>query len=114
MVIGENQKFASAIISPNFNYLHNWAMLHGIDFRDNAELVQNQTVINRYQRVVNEMNKVLGQTEQIKRFRLVWEEWTSITGELSPTLKLRRKFLTQRYERLIEEIFSVQKYDIGE
>ncbi len=114
MVIGENQKFASTIISPNFNYLHNWAMLHGIDFRDNAELVRNQTVINRYQRVVNEMNKVLGQTEQIKRFRLVWEEWTSNTGELSPTLKLRRKFLTQRYERLIEEIFSVQKSDIGE
>jgi long-chain acyl-CoA synthetase len=114
MVIGENQKFASAIISPNFNYLHNWSMLHGIDFRDNAELVQNQTVTSRYQRVVNEMNKVLGQTEQIKRFRLVWEEWTSNTGELSPTLKLRRKFLTQRYEKLIEEIFSVQKYDISE
>ena len=45
MVIGENQKFASAIISPDFNFLHNWAMRHGIDFRDNAELIQNQTVI---------------------------------------------------------------------
>ena len=114
MVIGENQKFASAIISPNFNYLHKWAMLHSIDFRDNAELVQSQTVANRYQRVVNEMNKVLGQTEQIKRFRLVCEEWTSNTGELSPTLKLRRKFLNQRYEKLIEEIFSVQKNELGE
>jgi long-chain acyl-CoA synthetase len=114
MVIGENQKFASAIISPNFNFLHNWAMLHGIEFRDNAELIQIPQVTNRYQRVVNEMNKILGQTEQIKRFRLVFEEWSPITGELSPTLKLKRKFLFSRYEKLIEEIFSVQKNGISD
>jgi long-chain acyl-CoA synthetase len=114
MVIGENQKFASAIISPDFNFLHNWAMRHGVEFRDNAELIQLPQVLTRYQRVVNEMNKQLGQTEQIKRFRLVQEEWTPTTGELSPTLKLKRKFLTNRYEAIIEEIFSVQKGDLGE
>lgn len=111
MVIGENQKFASAIISPDFNFLHNWAMRHGIDFRDNRELIQLPVVLERYQRVVNEMNKQLGQTEQIKRFRIVQEEWSALTGELSPTLKLKRKFLTIRYYDLIEEIFSVQKGD---
>ena len=114
MVIGENQKFASAIISPDFNFLHNWAMRHGVDFRDNNELIQNPQVIARYQRVVNEMNNQLGQTEQIKRFRIVQEEWTPNTGELSPTLKLKRKFLTQRYESIIEEIFSVQRGELGE
>jgi long-chain acyl-CoA synthetase len=114
MVIGENQKFASAIISPDFNYLHNWAILHNIEFRDNAELVEIPQVLARYQRVVNEMNKQLGQTEQIKRFRLVQEEWSPNTGELSPTLKLKRKFLTNRYFNIIEEIFSVQKGDIGD
>ncbi len=114
MVIGENQKFASAIISPDFNYLHNWAVLHSIEFRDNAELVEMPQVLARYQRVVNEMNKQLGQTEQIKRFRLVQEEWSPNTGELSPTLKLKRKFLTNRYSNIIEEIFSVQKGDIGD
>jgi long-chain acyl-CoA synthetase len=114
MVIGENQKFASAIISPDFNFLHNWAMRHGVEFRDNAELIQTPQVITRYQRVVNEMNKQLGQTEQIKRFRLVQEEWTPATGELSPTLKLKRKFLTKRYASVIEEIFSVQKGDLSE
>lgn len=114
MVIGENQKFASAIISPDFNFLHNWAMRHGIDFRDNAELIQHPMVVTRYQRVVNEMNKQLGQTEQIKRFRLVQEEWSPNTGELSPTLKLKRKFLAQRYEWIIQEIFSVQKGDLGD
>lgn len=114
MVIGENQKFASAIISPDFNFLHNWAMRHGIEFRDNSQLIQIPDVIARYQRVVNEMNKQLGQTEQIKRFRLVQEEWSQTTGELSPTLKLKRKFLVSRYEELIEDIFSVQKGDLGD
>ncbi len=114
MVIGENQKFASAIISPEFNFLHNWAMRHGIAFRDNAELIQIPEVIARFQRVVIEMNKQLGQTEQIKRFRLVQEEWSPNTGELSPTLKLKRKFLVSRYAKLIEEIFSVQKGETGE
>lgn len=109
MVIGENQKFASAIISPDFNFLHNWAIRHGVEYRDNGELIEQPQVINRYQRVVNEMNKQLGQTEQIKRFRLVQEEWTPATGELSPTLKLKRKFLTNRYAAIIEEIFSVQR-----
>ena len=114
MVIGENQKFASAIISPDFNFLHNWAMRHGINFRDNAELIQHPKVVTRYQQVVNEMNKQLGQTEQIKRFRLVQEEWTPNTGELSPTLKLKRKFLTRRYEVIIQDIFSVQKGELGD
>lgn len=114
MVIGENQKFASAIISPDFNFLHNWAIRHGVEFRDNAELIQTPQVISRYQRVVNEMNKQLGQTEQIKRFRIVQEEWTPATGELSPTLKLKRKFLMKRYASVVEEIFSVQKGDLGE
>jgi long-chain acyl-CoA synthetase len=109
MVIGENQKFASALISPDFQYLHNWASLHNIGFRDNLELITNPLVVSRYQRVVNEMNKQLGVTDQIKRFRLVQEDWTPATGELSPTLKLKRKFLAQKYEGLINEIFSVQK-----
>jgi long-chain acyl-CoA synthetase len=114
MVIGENQKFASAIISPDFNFLHSWAARHNIHFRDNCELVQNPQVLSRFQRVVNEMNKILGQTEQVKRFRLVCEEWTPVTGELSPTLKLRRKFIAQRYEKLIEEIFLLQKNGNGD
>jgi long-chain acyl-CoA synthetase len=114
MVVGENQKFASAIISPDFNFLHNWAMRHHIEFRDNAELIQLPQVVTRYQRVVNEMNRQLGQTEQIKRFRIIQEEWSPTTGELSPTLKLKRKFLTSRYASVIEEIFSVQKGDLGE
>jgi long-chain acyl-CoA synthetase len=111
MVIGEKQKFASALISPSFQYLHNWASLHNINYRDNLELIAHPKVIERYQRVVNETNRQLGATDQIKRFRLVHEEWSPDTGELSPTLKLKRKYLMKKYESMIEEIFSMQKND---
>ncbi len=107
-IIGENQKFASAVLVPNFPFLHNWASIHKIQFLDNADLVKNTAVIARFQKEVNEINRELGQTERIKRFRLVPDEWSALTGELSPTLKLKRKFLYEKYATLIEEIFSVE------
>ncbi len=109
MVVGENEKFASALISPNFPYLHNWCTLHDVKFRDNLELIKNKKIIARYQQEVNEMNKQLGQTEQIKRFRLVHEEWSPLTGELSPTLKLRRNVIAKKYNNVLKEIYAVQK-----
>jgi long-chain acyl-CoA synthetase len=105
MVIGENQKFASAILSPNFTFLHDWCSIHKIQFRDNKELIELPEVIERYNREVREMNKSLGEHEQIKRYRLVTEEWTPITGELSPTLKLKRNYLSQEYKDIIAEIY---------
>lgn len=106
-VFGENQKFASALIGPNFPFLHNWCSRHNVKFRDNEELIKIKEVIQRYQREVNELNKHLGQTEQVKRFRLVHEDWSPQAGELSPTLKLKRRFLFEKYKDIIEEIFSV-------
>jgi len=111
MVIGENEKFASALISPNFTFLHNWCSRKGVKFRSNEDLIVNPQVVARYQREVNEMNKQLGQTEHIKRFRLVKEEWTPDSGELSATLKLKRKVVATKYENIINEIYSVQKSD---
>ena len=105
MVIGENQKFASAIISPNFGFLHDWCSHHKLQFRDNAELIELPEVLERYNREVREVNKSLGEFEQIKRFRLVTEEWTPATGELSPTLKLKRNILAQEYKDIISEIY---------
>ena len=109
MVIGENQKFASALVVPNFQFLHEWCSRHGIKYRDNRELITNPKVVQRYQREINEINKKLGQTEQVKRFRLVHEEWTTANGELTPTLKLKRKFLVRKYHHIIDEIFSVDR-----
>lgn len=106
MVIGENEKFASAIISPNFPYLHDWCSLHKIQFRDNAELIEIPEVIERISREVREINKSLGEHENIKRFRMVTDEWSPQSGELSPTLKLRRNLLAKHYKDVIAEIYS--------
>ena len=109
MVIGENQKFASALIAPDFQFLHDWASTQHISFCDNEELIGNTLVFALYQKEVSEMNLNLSDHEKIKRFRLVSDEWTAPTGELSPTLKLKRKVLYQKYSNIISEIFSVDK-----
>ncbi|MCD6202430.1 MAG: long-chain fatty acid--CoA ligase [Bacteroidales bacterium] len=106
MVVGESEKFASALISPNFEFLHSWCHLHGITFHDNKELINIPEVIARYQREVNEINKNLAFHEQIKRFRLVCDEWSPASGELSPTLKLKRRNLYKKYEHLIRDIYQ--------
>lgn len=106
MVVGENEKFASALISPNFNHLHYWAMKHKLHFRDNDEIIAMKQVYDRIEREVEAVNKTLSPHEQIKRIRLVSEEWTPQTGELSPTLKLRRNILYQKYSALLEEIYG--------
>jgi len=109
MVVGENQKFASALISPNFEFLHNWAGLHGIKFRDNEELISLPEVNTRYQKEVNEINQGLSPHENIKRFRLVGDEWSPVTGELSPTLKLKRRVLQDKYKKVLDEIYLMEK-----
>ena len=106
MVIGENEKFASALIAPNFEFLHNWCSIHKVKFRDNKELINLPVVMKRYQKEVNEINKPLAFHEQIKRFRLVCEEWSTASGELSHVLKLRRKVIYKKYDRVVQEIFS--------
>lgn len=105
MIVGENEKFTSALISPNFNYLHFWASKHKVHYRGNEDLIQNPKVLARFQKEVNHINKQISAAEKVKRFRLVSEEWKPATGELSPTLKLKRKVLYERYHELLKEIY---------
>ena len=109
MVIGSNEKFASALISPNFPLLHDWAAQHKLHYEDNKELIQLPEVVSLIQKEVGLINKTLGSHEQISRIRLVCEEWTPASGELSPTLKLRRNVVSQKYQHLINDIYSVSK-----
>ena len=76
---------------------------------NNKELVQIPAVVAKIQKEVQQINKTLGLHEEIKRFRLVCDEWSPATGELSPTLKLRRNVVAEKYKGLIGEIYSVQK-----
>lgn len=105
MVVGENQKHTGALISPNFEFLHAWCFRKNIHFRENKDLIQIPEVISRYQEEVDKYNERLGKTEQIKKFSLVCEEWTPQGGELSPTLKLRRRFVEEKYRHRILEIY---------
>jgi long-chain acyl-CoA synthetase len=113
MVIGAGEKFASALISPNFAYLHDWCSQRKIHFQDNEDLIQKTEVLAQVQREVVAINKTLGEHEEIKRFRLVPEEWTPQSGELSPTLKLKRNYVSAKYKTIIDEIYSVQKSQPG-
>ncbi len=105
-VVGVDEKFASALISPNFDHLHFWATKHNVHYKDNKELVTNPKIIKKYQDEVNLANKHLAQHEQIKRFKLVCDEWTPQTGELSPTLKKKRKVLYAKYDHLLREVYQ--------
>jgi long-chain acyl-CoA synthetase len=109
MVIGANEKFASALVSPSFPLLHDWCSEHKIHFENNKELIRIPEVIEKIQKEVQIINKTLGSHEQISRIRLVCEEWTPATGELSPTLKLRRSIVASKYQHLIDDIYSVGK-----
>ena len=112
MVIGAGEKFASALISPTFEYLHDWCSKSKIHYRDNEELIEKEEVVAQIQKEVMAINKTLGEHEEIKRFRLVSEEWTPQTGELSPTLgggKLKRNYVAEKYKDIIDEIYSVSR-----
>jgi len=106
MVLGENEKFASAIISPNFKYFDDWKILEKISFSNNEELIQNIEVLSLFSSEIEKLNNKLSPPEKINRFRLVKEEWTPQTGELSPTLKLKRQFLLDKYKTLINQIYN--------
>ncbi len=109
MVIGENRKFTAALIVPDFNYLHAWCHLHNVTYRDNKDLVRKQKVMDRYQEEVDKYNQRLGHVEQIKVFRLVCDSWSAETDELSPTLKLKRRVIKNKYKPLIKEIYETEK-----
>ena len=106
LTVGESEKFVAAIISPAFSYLHNWCVLHDIHFTDNKDLIQKPEVIKRYQSEVDKINKTLADHRKIKKFELTCIEWLPETGELSPTLKLKRKILKKKYKVKLDYIYG--------
>jgi len=103
MVVGEHKKFASAVISPNFSYFKDWCTSKDISFKNNEELIRIPEVIALFNKEIKKFNNTLSDPEKLKRFRLVPDEWSPVTGELSPTLKLRRKQIEKKYKELLEE-----------
>ncbi len=106
MVVGENQKYAAAIIIPNFQELAQWCRKKKIQFQDNAELIQMPQVLKHFQDEIKQFNKKLSQTDQVQKIILVADEWSPITGELSSSLKLKRKYIIQKYRDLVEAVYQ--------
>ena len=106
MVIGENKKFAAALIVPNFSDLRSWCARHDIAYTTNEEMIKHPEVLLKFKRVVDKYNAQLGETEQVKKFALIDYEWGISTGELTATLKLKRNFIAQKFSEKIESLFE--------
>ncbi len=109
IVVGENEKYTAALLVPDFEFLHNWCSIHNISFRDNVDLINNKKVVARYQKEVDKYNVELDHVAQIKVFKLVCEQWSPNNGMLSPTQKLKRKVVINKYQHLLDDIFDKNK-----
>ena len=106
MVVGENKKFAAALIVPNFADLRSWCAKKGIAYTTNEEMIKHPDVLKKYKKVADQKNATLGETERVMKFVLMDYEWGISTGELTPTLKLKRRFITEKHAKLIESLFE--------
>ena len=111
MVVGNGEKYAAAIICPAFQFLHGWCHKHKIKYNDNKDLIKNPKVISRFQQEVDAINKELGRHRQLKKFELTCQDWTPETGELSPTLKVKRKFLKAKYKIKLDRLYGYTTED---
>ena len=107
MVIGDGEKMPAAFIQPNFDFVREWAKLHQITLGTTTkELIENTQVLARIQEEITALNEKFGSWERIKRFELTPEIWSIKDGHLTPTLKLRRKIILEKYQNLYAKIYG--------
>ena len=105
-IVGEGQKFVGAIISPNFDNLKDWCALHNIPHQQPEILIGHEEVYLFFEQIIKSLNKELLDYQRIKKILLVGDEWSPVTGELSHTLKLKRRHLYKKYDHLISRIYN--------
>ncbi|HUA15741.1 MAG TPA: long-chain fatty acid--CoA ligase [Verrucomicrobiae bacterium] len=105
-ILGDRRKFPAVLVSPNFVLLEDWARSNGIGFSSRAELVADPRVQALYESIVESINRNLARFEKLKRVLLVADEFTSDNGVLTPTLKLRRRVIEERYRKQIDELYA--------
>ncbi|MFC2110939.1 AMP-dependent synthetase/ligase [Bacteroidota bacterium] len=106
-VIGENQKFAAALVVPDFNHLKTYCELKNIEYISETEIVKNPEIKKRILEEIEKFNKTFGDTEKIRKFELIDHEWSIESGELTASLKMRRRIIYEKYEDLINKIFNI-------
>ncbi len=110
IVVGENQKFASALIVPAFAYLKDYCKSQNINYTTNEEMVKNDTVKSWIRDAIEKINKTVAQYETIKRFELLPSEWTIEKGELTPKLSFKRKVILTNYKSLVDKIYNTDAH----
>jgi long-chain acyl-CoA synthetase len=113
-LVGDKHKFISVLISPNFAALEEWARRNGVEARSRAELAADSRVVAHYGELISEVNGSLANFETLKRFKIVPEEWAQETGELTPSMKLKRRVITERYASAIAELYADEAIARGE
>ncbi len=106
MVIGENEKHPAAFIVPDFEILKKWCKNHNISFNDNEDIISKQVVLEKYSKEIEKYNYSFSQYEQIKKFELLPKIWGPDTGELTATLKLKRRNVLEKYKFLYNKIYN--------
>ena len=106
MVIGDGEKMPAAFIQPNFEFVRDWANRHNLKFATNEELCANKMVIDRIQEEIDFANEKFGNWEKVKRFELTPDVWSIVDGHLTPTMKLKRKIIKEKYNDLYQKIYG--------
>ncbi|MDX5338197.1 MAG: long-chain fatty acid--CoA ligase [Cyclobacteriaceae bacterium] len=106
MVVGDGKNYPAALIVPSFEGLKDYCKRKDIPYINDQEMVKKPEIIEKYQQEVEGYNKFFGKWEQVKRFKLLDSSWSIESGELTPTMKLKRKVILQKYESQIEELYQ--------
>ena len=106
IVVGEHQKFAGALIVPDFAFLKSWCNVKEIPFTTNIEMINLPRIRKRFKKEVDKYNMLFGEAEKIKSWDLMDTEWTFETEEITPTMKLKRNYILKKYQSQIDKLFN--------
>lgn len=108
VVFGENEKYAAALIIPDFDFIKSWCKKHEISYSNDHDMLNNQDVKTRLANEIKRINSFFGDTEKIKRYCFIEDSWTVANGILTPTLKVKRSVVKEKYSSLINKLFHAE------
>ena len=108
VVFGENEKYAAALIIPDFDFIKSWCKKHEISYSNDHDMLNNQDVKTRLANEIKRINSFFGDTEKIKRYCFIEDSWTVANGILTPTLKVKRSVVKEKYSNLINKLFHAE------
>lgn len=111
MVVGAERKFTSALIVPSYTHLQPWCVKNDIPVTTHQEMVKNPKVIELYQSIINDFNPEFNHVEQVKKVTLLPDEWSIDSGELTPTGKMKRKIITEKYKTEIDKMYTGEEHE---